>query len=153
FTLGVASGDPMPDSVVLWTRLAPDPLNGGGMPPRDIPVRWEVAADEGFRRVIQSGTAYARSDFAHSVHVEVSGLQPDRHYYYRFKAGSELSPVGRTKTLPAPNAAVPVLSFAFASCQHYEHGYYTAYRRMAEEDLRSEEHTSELQSRENLVCR
>ncbi|SFF90271.1 alkaline phosphatase D [Planifilum fulgidum] len=135
FTLGVASGDPMPDSVVLWTRLAPDPLNGGGMPPRDIPVRWEVAADEGFRRVIQSGTAYARSDFAHSVHVEVSGLQPDHHYYYRFKAGSELSPVGRTKTLPAPNAAVPVLSFAFASCQHYEHGYYTAYRRMAEEDL------------------
>ncbi|WP_460415705.1 alkaline phosphatase D family protein [Planifilum fimeticola] len=135
FTLGVASGDPMPDSVVLWTRLAPDPLNGGGMPPRDIPVRWEVAADEGFRRIVQSGTAYARSDLAHSVHVEVSGLQPDRQYFYRFKAGSELSPVGRTKTLPAPDAAVPVFTFAFASCQHFEHGYYTAYRRMAEEDL------------------
>lgn len=135
FTLGVASGDPLSDSVVLWTRLAPDPLNGGGMPPRDIPVRWEVAADDRFRRVIQSGTAYARADLAHSVHVEVSGLKPDRPYYYRFKAGSELSPVGRTKTLPAPDAAVSAMTFAFASCQHYEHGYYTAYQRMAEEDL------------------
>lgn len=135
FTLGVASGDPLPDSVILWTRLAPDPLSGGGMPPRDITVRWEVAADDRFRRIVQSGTAHARADLAHSVHVEVRGLQPGRQYYYRFKAGTELSPAGRTQTLPAPDTDVPSLTFAFASCQHYEHGYFTAYRRMAEEEL------------------
>ncbi|WP_089969035.1 alkaline phosphatase D family protein [Lihuaxuella thermophila] len=136
FTLGVASGDPLPNGVVLWTRLAPDPLNGGGMPTRhDVPVRWEIAADESFRNVVRQGVAFARASLGHSVHVEVDGLQPGREYFYRFKTGAELSPVGRTKTLPAWGAHVSNLSFAFASCQQYEHGYYTAYRRMAEEDL------------------
>jgi phosphodiesterase/alkaline phosphatase D-like protein len=72
FSLGVASGDPSPDGVVLWTWLAPDPLNDGEMPGSEVPVRWEVASDEGFRRVTQEGDETARPDLAHSVHVEVT---------------------------------------------------------------------------------
>ncbi|WHY73861.1 alkaline phosphatase D family protein [Fictibacillus enclensis] len=135
FTLGVASGDPLSDGVVLWTRLAPDPLNGGGMKRQAVPVRWEIAKDERFRNIVQKGTELARPDLGHSVHVEVTGLKPNHVYYYRFKSGYELSPVGRTKTLPAPGASVKELKFAFASCQQYEHGFYTAYKHMAEEDL------------------
>ena len=105
------------------------------MPDRKVPVRWEVAADEGFRKVIRRGVEFARPELAHSVHVEVEGLAPARWYYYRFKAGDEISPVGRTRTAPTPGANVSELSFAFASCQQFEHGYFTAYRRMAEEDL------------------
>jgi alkaline phosphatase D len=81
FTLGVASGDPLPNSVVLWTRLAPDPLNGGGMPPYTVPVQWQIAADESMRQIVKSGTEIAIPDFAHSVHVDVRGLQPGRHYW------------------------------------------------------------------------
>lgn len=135
FTLGVASGDPLSDGIVLWTRLAPDPLNGGGMPFYRVPVRWEVATDENFRHVVKKGTTYASPEWGHSVHVDVRGLRPGREYWYRFKSGSELSPVGRTKTAPAPHSLQRELVFAFASCQNFEHGYYTAYRRMAEEDL------------------
>jgi alkaline phosphatase D len=138
FSLGVASGDPLPDGVVIWTRLAPDPLaddGRGGMPDRKVPVRWEVATDEGFRKVVRRGLAFAAPQLAHSVHVEVEGLDPAREYYYRFKAGQEISPLGRTKTSPSPGAKVDKLRFAFASCQQYEHGYYTAYSHMAEEDL------------------
>ena len=138
FALGVASGDPEPDGVVLWTRLAPEPLAAdgrGGMPRRKVRVRWEVATDEGFTSVVRRGVELARPALAHSVHVEVDGLSPAREYYYRFEAGSELSPVGRTKTAPAPGADVSELAFAFASCQQYEHGYFTAYKHMAEEDL------------------
>ena len=138
FSLGVASGDPLPDGVVLWTRLAPAPLaedGRGGMPRDSVLVRWEVAADQAFRRLVRQGTARARAELAHSVHVEVDGLEPAREYFYRFKAGSEISPVGRTKTAPAPGAAIAQMRFAFASCQMYEHGYYTAYGHMSEEDL------------------
>ncbi|RBP88422.1 alkaline phosphatase D [Cytobacillus firmus] len=135
FTLGVASGDPLSDSVVLWTRLAPDPLNGGGMPHHAVPVKWEVAADEHFRTVVKRGTEMAVPDLAHSVHVEAEGLMPDTVYYYRFKSGNELSPIGKTKTLPAAGAKVSGLSFAFASCQQYEHGFFTAYQHMAKENL------------------
>lgn len=135
FSLGVASGDPLPDGVVLWTRLAPDPLNGGGMPPEPITVHWQVAADEAMRTVVQSGTATASPLLGHAVHVDVRGLDPGRPYWYRFKAGSELSPIGRTRTAPAAGASPERLRFAFASCQHYEQGYYPAYRHMAEEDL------------------
>ena len=133
FTLGVASGDPLPDGVVLWTRLAPDPLHGGGMPDRAVPVRWQLAEDERFRRVVRRGTARAAPYYAHSVHVEVGGLRPGREYWYRFAAGGELSPPGRTRTAPARGARR--LSFAFASCQHYEQGWYVAYRDMARHDL------------------
>ncbi len=138
FKLGVASGDPLPSGVVLWTRLAPEPLAGdgrGGMPNQTVAVRWEVAADEDFRRIVRSGTAYARPELAHSVHVEAGGLLPGRVYYYRFRAGSATSRVGRTKTTPQFGSSVGEMSFAFASCQQYEHGYFAAYARMAEEDL------------------
>ncbi len=135
FPLGVASGDPTPDGVVLWTRLALDPLNGGGMPPDDVEVVWEVARDEGMADIVRRGASVAREALGHSVHVEVDGLEPGRWYWYRFRSGVDESAVGRTRTLPAAGARADRLRFAFASCQHYEHGYYTAYRHMAEDDL------------------
>ena len=135
FTLGVASGDPAPDGVVLWTRLAPDPLNGGGMPPARVDVAWQVASDERMRNVVARGKAVATPDLAHSVHVEVTGLQPARWYWYRFSAGTHESPVGRTRTAPDARRANDRLAFAFVSCQHYETGYYTAYKHIADEDL------------------
>lgn len=135
FTLGVASGDPSSDGVVLWTRLALDPLNGGGMPPEDLLVRYEVSEDEGFTRVVRSGRATAFAELGHSVHVELQGLSPDRTYWYRFMHGDEVSRTGRTRTAPPADSMPAQLRFAFASCQHYEYGYYTAYEHMAKEDL------------------
>src|SRR5918995_2610017 len=135
FTLGVASGDPGPDGMVLWTRLALDPLNGGGMPRQPIEVQWQVATDDRLSRVVQSGKTMASPEWAHSVHVEVSGLEPHRWYWYQFRVGNELSPVGRSRTFPRPQSAVDRLRFAIASCQHFEAGLYTAYEHMAEEDL------------------
>ncbi|MEO3816842.1 alkaline phosphatase D family protein [Plantactinospora sp. B24E8] len=135
FTLGVASGDPLPDGVVLWTRLAPQPLAGGGMPDRPVRVRWEVAEDSRFRRIRHRGAATAHPDLGHSVHVEVAGLDPDREYFYRFRAGQEISPVGRTRTAPADHAHTRHLRFAFASCQDFQAGAYTAHRHLAGEDL------------------
>jgi len=135
FSLGVASGDPLPDGVVLWTRLAPDPLNGGGMPPENVRVEWQVATDQKMQQIVKRGTAIARPDLAHSVHSDVRGLSPNRWYWYQFKVGSHLSPIGRTKTAPAAGARIDKLTFAFASCQHYEAGYFTAFRHLADEDL------------------
>lgn len=135
FTLGVASGEPSPDGMVLWTRLAPHPLEaGGGMPPRRVPVRWQVAEDEGFARVVRSGTAAADPVAGHSVHVEVSGLRPARSYFYRFVADGVASPVGRTRTAPAPGAIVDHLRFCFGSCQKYEAGHYAAWRHVVADD-------------------
>ena len=135
FSLGVASGDPSDDGIVLWTRLAPDPLNGGGMLPEPVEVRWEVAADDEIRRVVKSGRATATADWAHTVHVEVEGLEPNREYWYRFHAGDATSRIGRTRTLPREKDAVDRLRFAFVSCQHYEAGFFTAYRYLVTEDL------------------
>jgi alkaline phosphatase D len=138
FTLGVASGDPLPDGVVLWTRLAPDPTaeDGlGGMDPLPVDVRWEIAADDGFRQAVASGSETARPELAHSVHVDATGLRPATEYFYRFMAGNEVSPVGRTKTAPAAGASVDRLRFAVCSCAHWEHGWYTAYRGVAGEDV------------------
>lgn len=135
FTLGIASGYPQPEGVVLWTRLAPEPLHGGGMPPAAVEVGWEVAADEAFRTIVRRGKEIATTDLAHSVHVEVGGLNAARSYFYRFHAGGAVSPIGRTRTAPAAGAAVERLRFAFASCQQYEQGYYAAYRHMAADDL------------------
>ncbi|HYO82871.1 MAG TPA: PhoD-like phosphatase N-terminal domain-containing protein, partial [Bryobacteraceae bacterium] len=98
FTLGVASGDPWPDGVLLWTRLAPEPLAGGGMPGEDVEVDWIVAADEQLKRVVKRGRTVARPEHAHSVHAEVRGLEPARWYWYQFRVGSHVSPVGRTRT-------------------------------------------------------
>ncbi|HEY6225571.1 MAG TPA: alkaline phosphatase D family protein [Verrucomicrobiae bacterium] len=135
FQLGVASGDPSPDGFVLWTRLAPKPLEGGGMDRELVEVSWQIADDEQFSKIVRKGTAIANPDWAHSVHVEVSGLQPDRWYWYQFKVGNETSPKGRARTLPHAHTIPSSLRFAFASCQHYEYGYYTAYEHMVSEDL------------------
>ncbi|ACQ82227.1 Alkaline phosphatase [Beutenbergia cavernae DSM 12333] len=138
FTLGVASGDPHPDGVVLWTRLAPDPLatdGRGGMPDRVVPVTWEVAEDERFRRIVRRGVEHASAAWAHSVHAEVHGLRPDHTYWYRFRANGQASPAGRTRTAPAPGARLRELRFAFASCQNYSVGFFTALRHLAHEDV------------------
>ena len=135
FTLGVASGYPTPDDVVLWTRLAPSPMApGGGMAPEVVAVEWEVASDAAFRSVVRSGVEYATPEWAHSVHVEPGGLEAGRPYWYRFTAGGARSPVGRTATAPARGASPERLRLAVASCQQYEHGYYTAYQAMVADE-------------------
>jgi alkaline phosphatase D len=143
FPLGVASGEPLPDGVVLWTRLAPDPLNGGGMPMARVEVAWEVARDAAFRDIALKGTALARPELGHSVHVEVSGLQPGREYWYRFHAGREVSQTGRTKTAPADGSAVDRLRFAVCGCNHYEAGHFTAFRHLADQRFDFVVHTGD----------
>jgi alkaline phosphatase D len=136
FTLGVASGEPTPDGVLLWTRLAPRPLaeDGlGGMPTRPIEVEWELSADEQFRQIKRRGRATAAPEVAHSVHIELAGLDPGREYFYRFRAAGHLSPVGRTRTAPEPTALGPALTMCFACCSQYEHGWFSAYRGLAAE--------------------
>ncbi|MBP3956436.1 alkaline phosphatase D family protein [Gemmata sp. G18] len=136
FTLGIASGDPTDTGVVLWTRLAPKPLDEfGGMTGENVEVRWELADDEGMKTVLKTGTAVATPQLGHSVHVEVEGLKPDRWYFYRFQCGGATSPVGRTRTTPERSSTPEKLKFAFASCQHYEQGLFTAYEHMAKDDL------------------
>ncbi|MET0273879.1 MAG: alkaline phosphatase D family protein [Phenylobacterium sp.] len=130
FTLGVASGDPAPDGMVLWTRLAPRPLQpDGGLPPAPVEVRWEVTDDA--RRVVASGRTLAVAEAGHSVHVDVAGLRPDRPYSYRFTAGGHASPTGRTRTAPEPGADVRKLRLAYGSCQKYEAGYWSAHEGLA----------------------
>jgi alkaline phosphatase D len=121
FVLGVASGYPTPTSVVLWTRLMNAPASAA------VPVRWEVFRDEALRTIVASGETRADAAWAHSVHLEVQGLEPGRWYWYRFSAGDALSAVGRTRTAPAASDAA-ALRFAFGSCQQYEQGYFGAYR-------------------------
>jgi alkaline phosphatase D len=134
FTLGIASGYPEPNAAVLWTRLAPQPLvPGGGMPAAPVAVDWEVGADEGLRTVVRRGTVYATPDWAHSVHVEVTGLRPARDYWYRFTSGGARSPVGRTRTAEARGTLQNRLTLAVACCQHFEQGHYAAYRAIAED--------------------
>jgi alkaline phosphatase D len=136
FTLGVASGEPRPDSVVLWTRLAPQPLKvDGGMPGSAVPVRWQVALDERFQRVVREGAVSAQPAAAHAVHVEVEGLAAGQTYHYRFEAAGQHSPVGRTRTAPAPDARPARLRMALSSCQHYEAGLFVAHREMAASDI------------------
>ena len=143
FSLGIASGDPAPDGVVLWTRLAPKPLDGGGMPMVNVEVDWEIARDARFQTVTQKGTSLARPELGHSVHVEVAGLEPGRDYFYRFHAGDETSQVGRTKTAPAAGASVDRLRFAVCGCNHYEDGFFTAFRRIADESFDFVFHTGD----------
>ena len=136
FGTGVASGDPWPDGVVLWTRLAPEPLAPNfGMPEGAAPaVAWEVAEDPGFRRIAAHGVAETGAAEGFALHVEVSGLRPGRDYWYRFRAGDAESPVGHTRTAPAPGAAPGRIRFLNAGCQHFEHGYFTAWRHAAAEE-------------------
>ena len=133
FAAGVASGDPTRNSIVLWTRLIPD-----GNVVRDwqhvtVQVDWEIASDEAMKRVVRRGTAMALPEYGHSVHVDAGGLDANRWYWYRFKAGSASSPIGRTKT--APSSPTDRIRFAFASCQNFQSGYYTAYQNMIREDI------------------
>ncbi|MFI1967900.1 alkaline phosphatase D family protein [Streptomyces cinnamoneus] len=137
FTLGVASGDPLPGSVVLWTRLAPRPFEPGSGLPADgaLDVQWELASDESFRHLHRSGTTSAPAEDDHTVHLDVCGLEPDTVYWYRFRVGRWISPVGRTRTAPAPDADVDGVRFGLVSCQQYDEGYYTALAHLAAEDL------------------
>ncbi|MGW2635507.1 alkaline phosphatase D family protein [Streptomyces sp. NPDC001348] len=134
FSLGVASGDPLPDGIVLWTRLAPDPLNGGGMPDSAVPVEWELAEDERCRKTVRRGVAQALPEYGHSVHVDVRGLRPGRTYWYRFRSGGQVSPTGRTRTAPHPYRKGGSLRVALASCQNWQHGYFTPYADMLAQD-------------------
>ncbi|MET7922922.1 alkaline phosphatase D family protein [Streptomyces sp. NPDC005349] len=132
FTLGVASGDPLPGSVLLWTRLAPSPYEAdGGLPAQRVSVEWELAHDERFRRVVRRGTATAHPEFNHSVHVEVDHLAPGGVYYYRFRTGKWVSGTGRTRTAPSAHARTSALTLAAVSCQAYHDGYFTAYKHLA----------------------
>lgn len=136
FALGVASGDPLPSSVILWTRLVNDPLaDGGGMPDQPLPVRWEVGADKAFDDIVASGDAVAEPALAHSLHIDASGLQADTWYWYRFAVGEWTSPVGRTRTAPDGGDEVERLRFAFASCQNYQAGFWPAHDQIAREEL------------------
>ena len=128
FTLGVASGSPTHDSVVLWTRLVESSLDN-----RPVVVRWEVAEDDTFSRIVQTGQHLATSDLGYSVHVELQNLQADRWYFYRFMVGDAVSSIGRTRTFPKVGTAVEKLKIAYASCQRWEAGYFTAYKHMLAE--------------------
>jgi len=128
FPWGVASGDPRPDGLVLWTRL--DAADATA-----VEVTWEVAADDGFRHVLRRGQVAARPEEAHSLHVELAGLPADRHLWFRFHAQGQRSAVGRTRTAPAPGADAAI-RFLNAGCQNFEHGFYTAWAHAAAmEDL------------------
>ncbi|MDG9719893.1 alkaline phosphatase [Streptomyces sp. DH24] len=136
FTLGVASGDPLPDSVLLWTRLAPAPFEAdGGLGGQRVAVQWEVSMDEWFALVVREGVANAHPEYGHSVRVDVGGLTPDSHYYYRFRVGAWISPVGRTRTAPEAGAYTTSMRLASVACQAYHDGYYTAHRHLAREDV------------------
>lgn len=136
YSLGVAAGDPSPDGFVIWTRLAPEPLaEHGGMTMEPMPVSWEVASDGGFATIVRQGETAARPELGHSVHVEVTGLEPDRPYWYRFTAGGERSFNGRARTLPLASSTPSALRFGVCGCQSWDDGYYTAYRHLAREEL------------------
>ena len=135
FQLGVASGDPTSVGAVLWTRLAPQPLEPeGGMTGLRTVVTWEVADDDKFEKIVRQGRATAAPELGYSIHVDVDGLSPEHWYFYRFRAGDAVSPVGRVRTTPAAGARTP-LNFAFASCQAWEAGLYTAYEHLAKENI------------------
>jgi alkaline phosphatase D len=138
FSLGVASGDPTPDGFVLWTRLAPqplfpDPAMPGGMSGGAVEINYEIATDPGMRDIVRRGSALADPAYAYSVHADVAGLLPGRPYWYRFTSFDAASRIGRAVTLPARDSRPEHLRFGFVSCSNYEHGYFAAYRHLADE--------------------
>lgn len=136
FRLGIASGEPSHDGFVIWTRLAPDPFDEhGGMPLGPVDVDWFVYEDAGMRRTALKGSARAWPELGHSIHVELSGLLPDRPYWYRFILGRDKTPLGKAHTLPLPGARLDRLRFGVAGCQAYEDGLYTAFAHLAREDI------------------
>lgn len=134
FALGVASGQPRPDSVVLWTRLVFADADAAWQG-RAQTVLCELFADEALRQPVRQWQVQTDARRGHSVHLLATGLQPGRPYWYRFACGSAQSGVGRTRTSPAPDARVPLLRMGQASCQHFEEGYYVAHREMAQREL------------------
>ncbi|MFJ3583931.1 alkaline phosphatase D family protein [Streptomyces sp. NPDC090127] len=132
FQHGVASGDPLPDGVLLWTRVtpAPDATPGSGKGPA-VTVRWEVAEDRAFTRTAAEGTATATAASDHTLKVDVRGLRPATPYWFRFTAGDTVSPVGRTRTTPTVDAATPGVRFGVVSCSNWEAGHFSAYRHLA----------------------
>ncbi len=135
FSLGIASGSPTDTSIVLWTRLYDAGVFSSNIPNEPISVGWEIAEDKTFLRVVKSGTSVALPALAHSVHAEVSGLPSNKWFFYRFQCAGFTSEIGKTRTLPAPNQSVDKLRLAYASCQNYEHGYFSAYSHMKNEGL------------------
>ena len=138
FALGVASGSPTVDGFVLWTRLAPQPISSdpdkpGGVSPGAYPVEYTIASDPALRTVVRKGRAVADPRFAYSVHAEVAGLEPARSYWYRFTSGDASSRIGRAITLPPPGTDDAQLKVGYVSCANYEHGYFGAYRHLADE--------------------
>ncbi|MCX2179316.1 alkaline phosphatase D family protein [Streptomyces sp. SKN60] len=132
FLHGVASGDPLPDGVLLWTRVTPTPdaLPGSGQGP-DVTVGWELAEDRGFARTVASGSTVASAGADHTVKVDVRGLRPATPYWYRFTADGAVSPAGRTRTAPAADASGPGVRFGVVSCANWEAGWFSAYRHLA----------------------
>ncbi|MCC4626648.1 alkaline phosphatase D family protein, partial [Xanthomonas campestris pv. nigromaculans] len=135
FTLGVAAGDPLADGFVIWTRLAPRPLDADGRGGLTAPVqvRWQVASDPGMRSIVRQGETVASPAWGHAVHVEVAGLAADRPYWYCFQALGARSPIGSARTLPAPHQLPDAARLGFVSCSHWELGYFSAYRHLAAE--------------------
>lgn len=134
--MGIASGDPLHDRVLLWTRLVKDAMaNDGGMAPADVELEWVIAKDAELKDPVKSGVAVARVEDGHAVRVDVAGLEARTTYYYAFRVGGVQSAVGRTRTLPAPNTPVDTIRFAVASCQNWQDGYYTAHAHLAKEDI------------------
>nr|WP_202516504.1 MULTISPECIES: alkaline phosphatase D family protein [unclassified Streptomyces] len=132
FLHGVASGDPLPDGVLLWTRVTPTPesIPGSGVGP-DTEVSWVVARDKAFTDVVSKGSTTARAASDHTVKADIRGLAPATDYWFRFSAGGTDSPVARTRTAPAADADVPSLRFGVVSCANWEAGYFSAYRHLA----------------------
>ncbi|MFE1379784.1 alkaline phosphatase D family protein [Streptomyces sp. NPDC058740] len=132
FLHGVASGDPLPDGVLLWTRVTPSPdaVPGSGKGP-DLDVSWELAEDRAFTRPVAAGTALATAAGDHTVKADVRGLRPATSYWFRFTAGGVASPTGRTRTAPAADSAAPGVRFGVVSCANWEAGYFSAYRHLA----------------------
>ncbi|MFD6349053.1 alkaline phosphatase D family protein [Streptomyces roseolus] len=132
FLHGVASGDPLPDGVLLWTRVTPSPeaVPGSGLG-ADVRVDWEVAEDRAFTRVVASGAATASATTDHTVKADVRGLRPATAYFFRFTAGGAVSAAGRTRTAPAADSAAPGVRFGVVSCANYEAGHFSAYRHLA----------------------
>ena len=129
FSLGVASGEPTSEGMVLWTRLAPNPMDpDGGMGDAIVDVAWEIAEDEAFTQIVKTGVERALPGWGHSVHAEVYGLAPGRPYFYRFHAGGVTSETGMTRTAPAYGAGLDAMKIAWFSCAHYEQGFFHAYR-------------------------
>lgn len=143
FSLGVASGYPTSDGIVLWTRLLPAENEHHKLADAAIPVSLEIASDERFRKIVRTETLFATPEWAHSIHAEISGLKPHREYWYRFTTAGQQSPIGRTRTAPKHSANLKSLRVGVASCQKYENGYFVAYRHMLNDNLDLIVHTGD----------